>query len=134
MASSDEPPDENIAQMELNTFVRFEIPRGMHSKYAQHLIIQPGENEVTLSFFELVFPPLSGTPEMQAEVQRQMQEKGVPAECVARVAIPLRRFPAFARAMQGIVERITIPGEGGEPSHESNSDDPKPDADGKENS
>lgn len=121
---TDSDPDKQeqaeIVQTDFNTFVRFNIPRGMHSKYAQHVMIQPGEYEVVFSFFEIVMPPMFGPPELQQQIQQQIQEHGVQAECVSRVTIPLSRFPAFVAAMQGVLEKITIQGGGDEPSHDIN--------------
>lgn len=129
----DKQSEESIIQADFNTFVRFSIARGMHSKYAQHVMIQPGENEVVFSFFEIIMPPLFGPPEVQAQVQAQIQENGVPADCVARITIPISRFPAFVAAMQGVLERLTIQGEGNEPNHENNTDDDQSHTDGTEN-
>ncbi len=115
--STPENADEQSEAVEtqVNTFIRYDMPPYLPSHYAQHFIIQPQENEVVLSFFEVMFPPLSGTPEMQAETRRRLVEGGIPAQCVTRVTIPFARFPFFVRAMQDSLEKIRIVMEGGTP-------------------
>lgn len=95
-----EPVDQ--AQEDMQVPLRFNIPSGMTSRYAHHMLVQPGENEVTLSFFE-VFPPLLlGSPEEQKEILK----KGVKAECVARVTIAKARYFSFVKAWQSIVDEL----------------------------
>lgn len=81
--------------------LRFEIPPGMVSRYAHHMLVQGGENEVTLSFFELILPLLVGTPDEQMAIAK----KGVKAECVARIVIAKSRYADFVRAMTVAMEK-----------------------------
>ena len=77
----------------------FGVPVGMTSRYAHHLMVQGAEHEVVLSFFEVIPPMLSGTP----EEQRAILQKGVRAECIARITVARARFPEFVKTMQDVL-------------------------------
>ena len=74
----------------------FNVPVGIASRYAHHLLVQTTENEAILSFFE-VFPPLVGN----LEELKEKLKGGVRADCVARVTIARTRYPDFVKAMIG---------------------------------
>lgn len=78
--------------------------------YAHHMSIQQGENEVLLSFFEVVPPVVPpGTTEQEAEERlKNLQEIGIIAECVAKVTIAKDAFPRFANAMGQVAKQIAI--------------------------
>lgn len=104
VADSVPEPDNNQAQEDVQIPLRFNIPSGMTSRYAHHMLVQPGEHEVTLSFFE-VFPPLLlGSPEEQREI---LKKEGVKAECVARVTIAKARYFGFVKAWESIIEQLS---------------------------
>lgn len=75
----------------------FNVPVGLSSRYAHHLLVQSTQNEVTVSFFEIIPPVLVGSPDQQKEVLR----KGVRADCVSRITIARARYPEFVKAMMG---------------------------------
>jgi len=95
MTEDKEPPQDSV---ELK--VSFRIPARMPTLYAHHLMIQPGEHEVLLSFFEVIPPPAVAK---DADQMKKLQESGVIAECIARITIAKDRFPSFAKAMQDIL-------------------------------
>jgi hypothetical protein len=82
--------------------VNFRIPSRMPALYAHHMLVQPGDHEVTLSFFEVIPPPL-----LEEDQLKLMEETGVTAECIARITIAKNRFPAFVKAMQDGLSRIS---------------------------
>jgi hypothetical protein len=86
----------------LKVKVNFRIGGRMPSVYAHHMLVQPGENEVILSFYELILPPFAGQP--SDEQLKAIEENGLVADCVARVTIAKNKFPGFAAAMQQIVD------------------------------
>jgi hypothetical protein len=75
----------------------FNVPIGLNSRYAQHLLVQTTENEAILSFFEVVPPVVTGTLD---EIKQKLKE-GVRADCVARITISRARYPEFVKAMVG---------------------------------
>jgi hypothetical protein len=80
-----------------NVPLLFNIPIGLSSRYAHHLLVQTTENETILSFFEVMPPLVSGTLE---DIKEKLKG-GVRADCVARVTIARSRFPDFVKAMVG---------------------------------
>lgn len=93
-----EPPDE------INLKLNFRVPARMPGLYAHHMLVQPGEQEVTISFFELIPPLFQGD---NAEQLKKLQEVGLVAECVARIIVSRNRFPSFAVALQQVVQQIS---------------------------
>lgn len=88
----------------VNVKVNFRVPGRMPSVYAHHMLIQTGEQEMTLSFFEVIPPLISADSEENVKL---LQETGITAECVARITIAKRRFTAFASAMQQVAGQIS---------------------------
>jgi hypothetical protein len=104
MADDKEPTPDSV-----DVKVSFRVPQRMPTVYAHHMMVQPGEYEVLLSFFEVI-PPPSFAPDEDA--LKKLQEIGVVADCVARVTIANDRFPGFVKAMADILEVLQgrVPG------------------------
>ena len=83
--------------------VNFRITGRMPTLYAHHMVVQPGEHEVTISFFEVVPPLITDNSEDQIKL---LQEVGIVAECVARITVAKSRFPGFAQVMQQILSQM----------------------------
>jgi hypothetical protein len=113
------PDEKELIPDSIQVKVSFRVPQRMPSLYAHHMMIQPGEHEVLLSFFEVLPPPSFGPDE---EAIKKIQEVGVVAECVARITIAKDRFPSFARAMHGILEALEAQPDEGDTVQE-NADD-----------
>jgi hypothetical protein len=102
-------PDEKDETPEsIEVKLNFRIPPRMPTVYAHHMLVQQGEFEVILSFFE-VTPPILVEQIAEADRIKFLQETGLIAECVARVTIAKDRFPGFAQALQQIMGQITTP-------------------------
>jgi hypothetical protein len=84
----------------------FNVPVGMSSRYAHHMTVQVSNDEVTLSFFEVIAPIVLGS----AEEQREAAKKGLRADCVARVTLAKARYFDFLEAMK--VAELIQDGEG----------------------
>ena len=82
--------------------LNFRMRPGMASVYAHHMIVQPGEHEVILSFFEII-PPLVNTPDQV----KYLRETGLMADCIARITVAKERFPLFAMAMQQVLSQLS---------------------------
>ena len=98
--TQEQPQGEEAQGDDLKIPLKFGIPQGMPSRYAHHLIVQPSEDEVVLSFFEVIPPLLLGNVEDHLETLK----KGVRADCIARITVAKRRYPEFVRAMGSILE------------------------------
>jgi hypothetical protein len=62
------------------------------------MIVQHGENEFIISFFEAIPPVLLGTPEDRKSTLEQMGS--VRADCVARIIVAANKMPTFIKALQ----------------------------------
>ena len=102
--------EKEISPDEINVRLNFRIPPRMPSVYAHHMLVQSGEFEVVLSFFEIT-PPIITEKLPESERLKILQEAGVVAECVARITIAKDRFPAFANALQDVMKQDTAPEE-----------------------
>lgn len=101
MADEQNAPASNTMELP----VSFRVPSRMPGVYAHHMLVQPGPYEMTLSFFEVI-PPVITPGQPEEEFLKQLQEAGLVAECVARVIVPMDKFPSFANAMQEMAQRI----------------------------
>ena len=84
--------DENVPLL-------FNIPVGVSSRYAHHLLVQVGGDEVTFSFFEMI-PPVV--------LDAKLLENGVRADCVARVTIAKARFPDFVKTLVDVLQKSKV--------------------------
>lgn len=100
--------------------MNFRIPGRMPTLYAHHMLVQPGEEEVVLSFFEVI-PPLVYGDNAEEQI-REIEEGGVIADCVARITIAKKRYRSFVEAMQQILEPISSEQEAGETSADTGRD------------
>ena len=94
MAPEDVPP----AQARMVP-VTWAMPAGITTVYANNMVVQYGEHDCYMMFFEGVPPLLVGlTPEQQAEFFNKIES--VTVNCVARVAIPKNLMPAIIKVLQ----------------------------------
>ena len=84
--------------------IEWKIPDDIVSRFANNILVQQGENEFILSFFEVLPPVLLGSPE---EVEAKLEEvEAVQAECVARIIVPAEKMLDFVRAMSENLDRF----------------------------
>ncbi len=72
--------------------IEWRFPDGLTTRFANNILIQSDATEFYISFFEILPPAIS-----QDDFEKLT---AIPADCVARIAIPRDRMPAFIRAMQ----------------------------------
>lgn len=77
--------------------VRLEAPEGFRTLYATNLVVQHTKHEFMLTFFEVIPPPLMGSPEMKKQQLENIKE--VRASCLARVAIASSRMEEFIQVL-----------------------------------
>lgn len=78
--------------------IQWEIPANIQSRYATNVIVQPGQHEIVISFFETQYPPLAGTPDQNAE--RLAALGAIRAECVGRIIVAPDQLPSIIEALQ----------------------------------
>lgn len=89
--------------------VRWSIPDTLPTRFATNMLIQSNEHEYILSFFEVRPPLISGSEDEHIAAIEAMG--GLPAQCVARVAIATTRMHTFIRAFaQTLPEGMTLEG------------------------
>lgn len=84
--------------------INFNLPVGFPSVYATNFVVQMGDEEIILSFYEVQQPFfLQGSPEENLEI---LKTEGVRADCVARITISKNRFVKFADVLQQAKNQI----------------------------
>jgi hypothetical protein len=80
------------AAEQISAPLNFRFPDGVTSRYATNLVVQRGEHEYTISFFEAIVPAIF-SPETPPPAY-------VDANCVARIVVAASRFPDFVGVLQ----------------------------------
>lgn len=78
--------------------IDFQFPEGLVGRYANHAVVQLGEHDCHISFFEIQPPLILGTPEQMQEQVKSL--KTVPAKCIARIVLAKELVPSIIKAMQ----------------------------------
>ncbi len=82
--------------------IEWHIPESIQSRYATNVIVQPGQYEFIISFFEAQPPFLMGQAEEdKAELE---QLNAVRAECVGRIIVAAEQMPGIITALQTTLE------------------------------
>ena len=77
--------------------VEWHVPDTIHNLYVHNVIVQPGQNEITLSLFETHIPPYVGSPEANREY---LQKQSVRFECVGKFVVTPQFVPEIIKALQ----------------------------------
>lgn len=77
--------------------VDWHVPETMHNQYLHNVIVQPGQNEITLMLFETHIPPYLGSPEANREY---LQKQSVRFECVGKFVVAPQFVPEIIKALQ----------------------------------
>ncbi len=77
--------------------VEWHVPDTLHNLYVHNVIVQPGQNEITLSFFETHVPPYIGSPEANRE---QLLKQSVRFECIGKFVVTPQFVPEIIKALQ----------------------------------
>jgi hypothetical protein len=79
-------------------------PEGMPVVFANQMLVNAGDHEVHLHFFEVSPPLIFGTDEQKKEQIESLTS--VDARGVVRVVVSKERLPAIIEALQSTAERI----------------------------
>jgi hypothetical protein len=78
--------------------IDWHIPEGTQSRYANNVLVQAGQFEITISFFESQVPVLLGEPE---ENRKKLEELGsIRAELVSKIVVSPDVLPIVINALQ----------------------------------
>jgi len=102
---SEEIEQEQQQSDEITLRVNWHFPEGLQSRYGNNVLVQAGQSEFTISFFEMQLPILLGPPE---ENKAKLQEMGsIQAECVSKVIIPPRLVKGLIDALQTELDKFS---------------------------
>jgi hypothetical protein len=90
--------EQQATQLNIPVPIEWHIPDNIQSHYASNVFVQTGQYEIIISFFEMLLPLLTGSPE---ENKAKIEQLGrVRAECVARIIIDPDLLPKLIDALQ----------------------------------
>src|SRR5690348_3816812 len=83
---------------EITLSVDLHIPDNIQSRYTNNILVQFGQFEFNIFFFEMQLPLLSGSPE---ENKAKLESLGaVQAQCVSKVVLSPELVPGLIKALQ----------------------------------
>ena len=88
---------------EITLSVDWHIPESIHGQYANNILVQAGQFEFNIFFFEMQQPILSGSPEENRATLEGM--KSIQARCVSKVVISPELIPGLVNALQTELEK-----------------------------
>ena len=77
--------------------INWHVSETIHNQYIHNMVVQPGQNEITLFFFETHVPPYVGSPEANREY---LQKQSVRFECVGKFVVTPQFIPEIIKALQ----------------------------------
>lgn len=78
--------------------ISWNFPEGLQSRYATNVLVQSGQFEIIISFFEAQLPVLMGQPE---ENKAKLEQLGsIQVECVAKIIVSPENMPTIISALQ----------------------------------
>jgi hypothetical protein len=92
--------DQNL-QEEIEIPIEWHVSDAIETKYATNMVVQHGDHEFIISFFETKPPLIVGPP--SKEVLANL--KTIRAECIAQIVVASPRMPKFLQALQTNFEK-----------------------------
>jgi Protein of unknown function (DUF3467) len=93
-----ETEQERQEATEISLPVNWHFSEGLQSRYANNVLVQIGQFEFIISFFEMQQPLLLGTPEENKAKLASIGE--IQAECVGKIIVPHELVPAIISVLQ----------------------------------
>ena len=82
--------------------IEWHVPESIQNRYVHNLIVQPGQHELTLFFFETQIPPFLGTPEETKEFLTKLGS--IRSECVSKLTVSPELAEEIIKAIQAGLE------------------------------
>lgn len=103
---SEEIEQEQQQSDEITLPVDWHFPENIQSRYVNNVLVQIGQSEFVVSFFEMQLPLLLGTPE---ENKAKLKEMGsIRAECVSKIIVSPEVMPALVSALQIELDKYLV--------------------------
>jgi len=83
---------------EITLSVDWHIPESIQGQYTNNILVQAGQFEFNIFFFEMQQPILSGSSEENKAKLEEM--KSIQARCVSKVVLSPELIPGFINALQ----------------------------------
>ena len=99
-----ETEQERQEATEISLPVNWHFPESIQSRYANNILVQTGQFEFIISFFEMQQPLLLGTPEENKKGLETLGE--IRAECVGKIVVPHELVPAIISVLQTEYDRF----------------------------
>lgn len=77
--------------------VTWHVSETIHNQYVHNVIVQPSQNEITISLFETHIPPYVGSPEANREL---LQNESVRFECIGKFVVAPQFVSEIIKALQ----------------------------------
>jgi hypothetical protein len=78
--------------------IEWHVPESLQGHYANNVLVQPGQFEINLFFFESRIPPFAGPPEASREYL--LKQGSVRFECVGKMTVDPQLVPEIIKALQ----------------------------------
>jgi hypothetical protein len=85
-----------------NIPLSWHVPEGLRAEYATNVVVQKGEREMFLLFFQAEPPVIAGETEDREEQLKKVES--IRARCVSKVILAPERLPEVIRLLQSMVE------------------------------
>lgn len=95
---SAEQNQQQTERMSVSLPVNWHFPENLQSRYATNVIVQSGQFELIISFFEAQVPLLLGQPEDNKAKLKQLG--AVQAECVSKIIVSPEIVPTIIQTLQ----------------------------------
>jgi hypothetical protein len=102
---SEEPEQEQQQSDGITLPIDWHIPEGLHSQYANNVLVQAGRYEFLISFFEIQLPLLPGSPEENKTKLQAMES--IRADCVSKIVISPDLVQGFIDALQSELDKFS---------------------------
>ncbi|GAC1342825.1 MAG: hypothetical protein NVSMB27_02120 [Ktedonobacteraceae bacterium] len=102
---SEESGQEQQQSDEITLSVDWHFPEGLQSRYANNVLVQTGQHEFVISFFEMQLPTLLGSPEDNKAKLKEMEK--IRAECVSKIIMTPELVQGFIDALQSELDRFS---------------------------
>ena len=78
--------------------IDWHVSDSVQGRYVDNVIVQPGQHEITLFFFETQIPPFVGSPEANREYL--LKQDSIRFECISKMTVAPELVPEIIKALQ----------------------------------
>lgn len=98
MDNTDKTVPEILKPKRIELPIEWHVSEHIQSRYATNTVVQAGQNEFILSFFETLPPLLLGNSEQKADLVTRLHS--IRAECIGRIIVAPEQILGIIAALQ----------------------------------